>query len=113
MVRRVLLATALVALGVLVAPAAQAADVGTSPTASTPSTATGSNPYSAPGPPLAEAPAHLRLEAVTGIANVEKRVQTAVNGHPLAKWTATYDAAKRQWVARLRDPKSTPRTWPS
>ena len=108
MVRRALLATAVVALGVLAAPAAQAADVGSTPsTASTPSSATGSKPYSAPGPPLVDAPSHLRLEAVTGIANVQPRVQSAVNGHPLAKWTATYDAAARQWVARLRDPKST------
>ena len=59
------------------------------------------------GAPLADAPSHLRLEAVTGIANVAQKVQTMVSGHPLARWTATYDAATRQWVARLRDPKST------
>ncbi len=102
-----MLATVLVALGVLAVPAAWAADVGSTSTPATSSTSTGSSPYSAPGAPLADAPSHLRLEAVTGIANVAQRVQTMVSGHPLARWTATYDAATRQWVARLRDPKST------
>ena len=74
----VLLATAARRARRAVAPAAQAADVGThlASTRRAPSALLG------PGPPLAEAPAHLRLEAVTGIANVQPRVQTAVNGAP-------------------------------
>ena len=95
-VRRVL-AALLLAVVLLAVPVARAADV--DPT---------TGPATAPtAGPLAEPPAHLRLEAVTGIANVQPRVQSTVREHPLARWTATYDAATRQWTARLRDPKST------